>query len=224
MGLWRFGRARTRSGSSVEKLTEIPGDRTAAKFAYSASGLGVLGVATLGIMYAVEVPRNGPYIFGTINDATGGVFNLAVIPVIIQVHRRLPKTPTVSAGKWVVVAACAAGSASSFLLVFKRLDFETSTAVSIGSIAVQGAWFLLAHQSLLKAHGYPRNLAHLGRGIGAALLAALPLAGFAFAEQVPGWLRWGVGGAGAALGACAWVAWPYWYYLAGRHLDQSAAG
>lgn len=205
----------------MDTLIEIPGDRTAANFAYAAAGLGVVGVGTLAAMYAIEVPRNGPYIFGTINDATGGVFSLVVIPVILQVHRRLPPTPGSEAGKWVVVTACAAGSASSFLLVFKQLDFGVSTGISVGAMTVQAGWFLLAHRALLKTGGYPRRLARLGKLIGGALLVGLPLAGLAFAEQAPGWIRWGIGGAGFALGATAWAAWPYWYYLAGRHLSQA---
>ncbi|MET3174811.1 UNVERIFIED_ORG: hypothetical protein ABIB52_002662 [Arthrobacter sp. UYCu721] len=212
----------------MDTLIEIPGDRTAAKFAYAAAGLGVVGVATLGAMYAIEVPKNGPFIFGTINDATGGVFNLAIIPVIVQVHRRLNRTPGSEAAKWLVIAASSAGSASSFLLVAKKLDFNASTGVSVGAMVVQAGWFLLAHRSLLKSGGYPRRLAELGQFIGGALVVALPLAALAAVEQAPVWIRWGIGGAGIALGATAWVAWPYWYFLAARHLShvtgEDAAG
>lgn len=208
----------------MDTLIEIPGDRTAAKFAYAAAGLGVVGVATLGAMYAIEVPKNGPFIFGTINDATGAVINLVAIPVILQVHRRLRRTPGSETAKWLVVSACAAGSASSFLLVFKQLDFTVSTGISVGAMAAQAAWFLLANRALLKTGGYPRDLAKLGQFIGGALLAALPVAGLAVVEQAPAWIRWGVGGAGIAVAASAWIAWPYWYFLAGRHLSHGQEG
>ncbi|HJW00119.1 MAG TPA: hypothetical protein VJ617_13605 [Arthrobacter sp.] len=205
----------------METLIGIPGDGTAAKFAYAAAGLGVVGVATLGAMYAIEVPKNGPFVFGTINDATGGVFNLVIIPVVVQVHRRLRRTTGSDAGIWLVVAASAAGSASSFLLVFKKLDFTTSTGISVGAMAVQAAWFLLANRALLKAGGYPRDLGKLGQFIGGALVAALPIAGAAVVGRAPKWFRWGIGGAGIAVGAAAWVAWPYWYFLAAQHLSHS---
>jgi hypothetical protein len=205
----------------MDQLLEIPGDRTAGKCAYAAAGLGLAGVATLGLMYAIEVPTNGPYVFGTTNDFIGGLFNLAVIPVIIQVHRRLRPTLWTQGAKWMVVSACVAGSISSFLLVSDRLDFATSTSISVTAILIQGAWFLLAHRKLLGIGGYPRGLAKLGRFIGGAMLAAVPLAAVAFAEPAPEWLRWTVGGAGIAMGAAAWVAWPYWYFLAGKHLSHS---
>jgi hypothetical protein len=200
---------------------EIPGDRTAGKYAYVAAGLGVIGVATLGLMFAIEVPRNGPYVFGTINDLTGGLFNLAVIPVILQVHRRLDPTLWTEVGKWTVVAACIAGSVSSFMLVFDRLDFATSTSISVTAIVIQGAWFLLAHRKLLRSDGYPKSLAKLGVFIGGAMLAALPLSAVAFTEAAPQWLRWMVGGAGIVMGTAAWIAWPYWYLRAGKHLSHS---
>lgn len=204
----------------MDTLIEIPGDRTAAKFAYAAAGLGVVGVATLGAMYAVEVPKNGPFIFGTINDATGGVFNLVIIPVVVQVHRRLRRTRGSEAAKWLVIISSATGAASSFLLVFKKLDFTVSTSISVGAMVVQAAWFLLANRALLKAGGYPRDLAVLGQLIGGALVAALPVAGVAVVGRAPKWFRWGIGGTGIAVGAAAWVAWPYWYFLAARHLSH----
>jgi hypothetical protein len=204
----------------MDTLIEIPGDRTAAKFAYAAAGLGVVGVATLAAMYAIKVPKNGPYIFGTINDATGGVFDLAVIPVIAQLHRRLRRTAGSEAAKWLVIAASGAGSASSFLLVAKKLEFNVSTGITVGAMVVQAGWFLLAHRALLKTGGYPRDLAKPGQFIGGALVVALPLAALTALEQAPAWIRWGMGGAGIAAGATAWVAWPYWYFVAARHLSH----
>jgi hypothetical protein len=205
----------------MDALTGIPGDRTAARAAYAAAGLGAVGVATLGVMFAVEVPRNGPYVFGTINDATGFLFNLAAVPVILQVHRRLPRTRTSEAALWVVTASCAAGSASSFLLVIKKLDFKSSTVISVAAMTVQAGWFLLAHRALLASGAYPRSLARLEQAIGGTLLVALPAAGLTWAEQLPRWIRYGIGGAGVAAGAAAWVAWPYWYFLAGQHLSHA---
>ena len=205
----------------MDALIGIPGDRTAARAAYAAAGLGAVGAATLGAMFAVEVPRNGPYVFGTINDATGALFNLAAVPVILQVHRRLPRTRTSEAALWVVTASCAAGSASSFLLVIKKLDFKSSTVISVAAMTVQAGWFLLAHRALLASGAYPRNLARLGQAIGGTLLVALPAAGLTWAEQLPLWIRYGIGGTGVAAGAAAWVAWPYWYFLAGQHLSRT---
>lgn len=204
----------------MKQFTEMPGDRTASAFAYSAAAVGVAGVLTLGAMYAVEVPKGGPFVFGAINDATGAVFNVLVIPVILQVHKRLPQAPWTEPLKWVTVAACAAGATSSALLVLKVLSFEPSTAISVAAIVFQGVWFLVAHNKLLHVEGYPKGLAKLGRFIGGALLIGLPVAGLGFLIPGPEWLRWAVMGVGFVAGASSWVAWPYWYFKAGRFLGH----
>ncbi|WP_066286686.1 hypothetical protein [Arthrobacter sp. B6] len=204
----------------MDQLSEVPGDRTASRFAYAAAVTGAIGVVTLGAMYAVEVPRGGPYVFGTINDATGAVFNVLVIPVILQVHRRVPPAPGTEPMKWITVSACAAGAASSALLVFKVLDFNSSTAISIAAITVQGAWFFLIHGRLRKVEEYPRSLSRLGRFIGGAMLVGLPAAGAGYALQGPEWLRMALMGAGITVGAAAWLAWPYWYFRAGQYFGH----
>ncbi len=205
----------------MDQLHELPGDRTASRFAYAAAA-GAAGVLTLGAMYAVEVPRGGPYYFGTTNDALGGAFSLLIIPVILQVHRRVPKEAWTEPAKWVVVGACVAGSASSFLLVFRVLDFVPSTVVTVAAMIVQAGWFLLAHNKLRTVEGYPRSLATLGRFIGLALLTGLALAGVGYLLPGPDWLKWSVVGVGITAGAAAWVAWPYWYFKAARHLSHAA--
>lgn len=207
----------------MEQFTDMQGDKTASVFAYSAAAAGVVGVATLAAMYAVEVPKGGPFVFGAINDATGAVFSVLVIPVILQVHKRLPKAPWTEPLKWVTVAACAAGATSSALLVLKVLDFGPSTAISVAAIVTQGAWFLVANNKLLHVEDYPRGLAKLGRFIGGALLIGLPVAGVGFLIPGPEWLRYAVMGAGFIAGASSWAAWPYWYFKAGKFLRHKHA-
>jgi hypothetical protein len=201
----------------MEQFTELPGDRTVSVLAYSAAAVGVL---TLGAMYAVEVPKSGPFVFGAINDAAGAVFNVLVIPVILQVHKRLPKTAWTDALTWATVAACATGATSSALLVLKVLDFGPSTAISVAAIVIQGAWFLVANNKLLHVEDYPKGLAKLGRFVGGALLIGLPVAGLGFLIPGPEWLRYAVMGVGFLAGASAWAAWPYWYFKAGKFLGH----
>ena len=207
----------------MDSFVEVPGDKTASVFAYSAAAVGVAGVLTLGAMFAIEVPKGGPFVFGTINDATGAVFNVLVIPVILQVHKRLPESRWNGPLKWITVGACAAGAASSALLVFKVLDFTPSTVVSVAAITVQAAWFLVANNKLRSVDRYPRELAQLGRFIGGALLVGLPVAGLGYLIPGPEWLKYVVMGAGFVAGSASWVAWPYWYFKAGRFLRHKGA-
>ena len=46
------------------------------------AGLGSANLMEFGVRFRVEVPRNGPYVFGAINDFGGGLYFLASLPVL----------------------------------------------------------------------------------------------------------------------------------------------
>jgi hypothetical protein len=202
----------------VTELGPLEGDARAGSFAFLSAGLGAVGVTTLATMYAVEVPRDGPYVFGAINDFTGGLFFLSSIPVVVQVHRRLGEGRGTTTSLWTVVGLSVAAAGSGVLLAFHVIPFTPSTAVTIGAITGHAVWFAAVHHKLLGRGGYPRGLARLGLRIGVSMLAGLSLVlgGLAAGDARP--LRLALLGAGGLLGAGAWTAWPFWYYRAGQAL------
>jgi hypothetical protein len=128
----------TRMRHAVRPPGPLPGGALARRCAYAAGGLGGANLVTLGLLYAVEVPRNGPYVFGAINDFGGGLYFLASIPVLQQIHRRLDdESPIGRAALGVVVGSSVAAAGSSFLLAFQKIPFAPSTAVTVGAILVQ---------------------------------------------------------------------------------------
>lgn len=209
--------------SSVVPLGDLPGDRQAGMAAYAAAGIGVVSGAALAAMYAVEVPRGGPYRFGAINDFTGGLFFAATIPAIHQVHRRLGDGPWSRAAETAVITGSAAAAVSGVLLAFHRIGFKPSTAISIAGIAGQAVWAAVAHHKLLQASGYPKGLARAGRAIGCGMLAGLPLVAAGFATPRLPALRWALWAVGGTLGATSYLAWPVWLGACGRHLRGAGA-
>ena len=206
----------------------LPGDKQAGRFAYVAAGLGGANLVTLGLMYAIEVPRNGPYYFGAINDFGGGLYFLGSIPVLWQIHRRLDDGPASRAALWTVVGSSVAAAGSSFLLAFHVIPFAPSTAVTVGAILVQSVWVTLVSGKLLRRGGWPKRLARLGRGAGIAMLAGLPILSLGFLAPSGSALRNALLAVGGTLSGAAWVGWPVWYLLIGRSLSrawkQSASG
>ena len=185
--------------SSVAPLGNLP-DRPAGMAAYAAAGIGVLSGAALGVMYAVEVPRGGPYRFGALNDFTDGLFFAATIPVIVQVHHRFEDGPWSRTAEASVITSSAAAAVSGIMPAFHRIPFKPSTAVSIAGIAGQAVWAAVTQHKLLRGPGYPPRLARAGLAIGCGMLAGLSLvaAGFA-APKLPA-LKWALGGIGGTLG------------------------
>ncbi len=199
----------------------LPGDEPAGKFAYVAAGLGGANLVTLGLMYAIEVPRNGPYYFGAINDFGGGLYFLGSIPVLWQIHRRLDDGPASRAALWAVVGSSVAAAGSSFLLAFHLIPFAPSTAATVGAILVQSVWVTVVSAKLLRRGGWPKRLARLGRGAGIAMLAGLPVLSLGFLAPSGSAARKALFGLGGTLSGGAWVGWPLWYLLVGRSLSGS---
>jgi hypothetical protein len=207
-----------------ERPSPLPGDAPAKWCAYAAAGLGVANLVTLGVMYAVEVPRNGPYVFGAINDFGSGLYFLASVPVLRQIHRRLDDDSPISRAAFgTVVGSSVAAAGSSFLLAFSKIPFAPSTAVTVGSILVQSVWVSAVSTTLLRRGGWPKRLARLGRGAGVAMLAGLPTVFLGYLAPNGSALRKALFTVGGTLGGAAWVSWPAWYLLVGRSLSANRA-
>src|SRR5918997_3100198 len=197
-------------------LASLPGDERAGRFAYVAAGLGGANLVTLGLMYAIEVPRNGPYRFGAINDFGSGLYFLSSIPVLWQIHRRLDDGPGSRAAIRAVLGSSVAAAGSSFLLAFHRIPFAPSTAVTVGTILVQSVWLTAVSTRLGRRGGWPKYLARLGQGAGVAMLAGLPILSLGYLAPSGSAFRKALFAVGGALSGAAWVSWPVWYLLVGR--------
>lgn len=205
----------------TEGPESLLGDLQAARFAYAAAGLGGANLVTLALMYAIEVPRDGPYYFGAINDFGSGLYFLSSIPVLRQIHLRLGDGPVNRAALWAVGGSSVAAAGSSFLLAFHKVPFAPSTAVTVGAILVQSAWVTAVNAKLLRRKGWPKRLARLGRGVGIAMLAGMPVLALGFVASSGSALRYALFGVGGILGGVAWLGWPVWYLLVGRSLSQA---
>ena len=204
------------------ELGRLDGDLPAGVAAYTAAGLGAVATAALGVMFAVEVPRGGPYVFGAINDFTGGLFFAASIPAIVQVHRRLKDGPGSRAALAAVAAGSGAAAASGVLLSAHLIEYAPSTAVSMAGIVGQAAWLAAVNHKLASSPAYPRRLALAGRAIGVGMLAALPVLGAGYAASGSPAVRTALYAVGGAAAGAAYLAWPVWLAVAGRHLTGAA--
>ena len=193
-----------------------------ARLAYLVSAIGVANVLTLALMYAIEVPRGGPYPIGTVNDVTGGIYNLAVIPLLLALSRG-----DGSAGSQLLtratVLSSVLGSASSFLLVAKVLPFVPSAVVSTIAISVQTGWMLRFGLRRHPSGRYPSGLLRLARLIGEGTLAGLPFAALGAAFPPKSRPRVVGFGVAAVVGGAAWVAVPAFWFLLGRALSRPGA-
>lgn len=178
-------------------------------------------IVALGLMYAIEVPRGGPYVFGTTNDLLGVVGQVLVMPVMAEVAAELPERRARDTLLGAGLVGCAVGAASGALLVARVLPFAPSTVISLAAMEVQAAWMLVAGARLQRTRAFPGGLARLGRAIGGGMLVGGAIAGSGLLIPRDSRVRRAVVGAGVAPGAAAWLAWPIWLHLVGRHLTST---
>jgi hypothetical protein len=191
-----------------------------AQLALLVSAVGVAGVLTLALMFAIETPRGGPYVFGAINDALGGLYNLAVLPLIRDLSESREAGPGWRLLTNSTLIGSALSAASSFLLVLKVLPFAPSTAVSAAGVALQSAWFLGLGIRRREPLRHAAGLLQLARLVGCSGLLGLPLlaAGFLFPKKSAG--RTAAYATGGAIGGGAWAAMPVLWFLAARALRE----
>jgi hypothetical protein len=195
----------------------------AARCARIASGTATGGLVTLAAMFAVEVPKGGPFIFGTTNDALGVASNVLFLPVFAHLGAELPAGPARDVLLPVTLGATVLGAASGALLVARVLPFAPSTVLSMAAAETQAVWMLVTHDRLLRLQGFPQRLGRLGRAIGAAMLSGSVVAGLGLALPRGSTARRVAFIAGAVPGVAAWAAWPAWLQLAARHLEGPPA-
>jgi hypothetical protein len=180
--------------------------------------VGIAGLATLGLMYAVEVPSGGPFRFGAANDIGGSMFAALFIPLVTGLERMLPRTAWSRGLAGVAVAASVAGIVLPLLLVGGQLTFETQLPMVMAVFELQSLWLLLAGRRMRAVPRLAGRFARLTQAVGASFIAGTALAGSSFMLLSGSPAQLVVGGIGIAIAIAGWVGWPVWFLALGRAL------
>ena len=184
--------------------------------AYAGGVVGIVGLATLGLMFAVEVPSGGPFRFGTANDIGGSIFAALFIPLVIGLERLLPRTAWSRGLAAVTVVASVAGIILPLLLVGGLLTFETQAPMVVAVFELQSLWLLLAGRRMRGVPGLAGRLARISQGVGASFIVGTAIAGAGFALPSGSPAQLAVMGIGGAIAVLGWVGWPVWFVALGR--------
>jgi hypothetical protein len=206
--------------------TAISPERAAAEarlglVAYAGGVVGIVGVATLGLMFAVEVPSGGPFRFGAANDISGSIFAALFIPLVIGLERLLPRTGWSRGLAGVTVVASVAGIILPLLLVSGQLTFETQSPMVVAVFELQSLWLLLAGRRMRAVPGLAGRLARIAQVVGASFIVGTAVAGAGFVLPSGSPAQLAVAGSGIAIAVIGWVGWPVWFLAAGRALRRN---
>jgi len=182
----------------------------------------VVGLVSLGLMFAIEVPSGGPYRFGTINDLSGAAFNALLIPVAIRIARDVRDDTPVRLATGAAVTAACAGTVLPILLVSGAVPFEVQMPLVVACIEVQSLWLIVLGQAIRRVPGRER-LGTVSQVTGASFIAGSALFGAGFAAPEGSPLRMAAWALGGLVGVAGYVGWPYWFHAVGRALRRRGA-
>lgn len=137
---------------------------------YAGGVVGIVGIVTLDLMFALEVPRGGPYVFGSTNDIAGAVFSALFIPLVVRLGRSAGGRPF-DRLTTVTIAASIAGIVLPLMLVGGLIPFDRQVYMVVAVFEVQSLWLFVAGRRLRRVAGFPTRLAHFTAGVGVAIIA-----------------------------------------------------
>jgi hypothetical protein len=194
-------------------------DARIGRLAEVGAGVGVVGLVSLGLMFAIEVPNGGPYRFGTINDLSGAAFNALLIPVAIRIARDAPPDSGLRLATGAAVVAGCAGTVLPILLVTGAMPLQVQMPLVVACIEIQSLWLIVLGRALRDVAGRER-LGTVSRVVGASFIAGSALFGAGFAAPDGSPLRMAAWALGGIVGVAGYVGWPYWFRAVGRALRK----
>jgi hypothetical protein len=191
---------------------------------------GVTGCAA-NVLLAVFYAGRGPSVgvpgavewAGPVNDMMGAVSSAAMVPVALGLLACLGRPRGLVVATWAAAGAMVVNVAASVLLLLDVIPFTGQAAAAVPAVAVIFGWLLLVGRAGRATRRLPARLSTAAVTIGAGLLTALPLVGFAalLPSASPGQLL--LGGLGLTLGVAAFVAYPIWLLALARSARDTPA-
>lgn len=214
--LLRFGTLRNEYHGTVSAVQNVRMSR----LAFATAAVTLVASIFLLLTYLFEVPTNGPYYYGTVNDLFTALGGLMVAVLILGISRGAENSTGSLFLVRAAVAATLIGAIGALLLLVNLLPFVVSTIISMAVLLLQGIWMIWVNSRLYAKGEFPRLLARCGQIVGWGLLVGLTLV--AISLLLP-WLtipQLLVLGVGVFIGGGVWLAWPLWFVLLSLHLRR----
>lgn len=154
-------------------MASVTRDAQMAWVAFAVAILGLIASVMLLVMFATEVPYDGPYVFGAGYEVLTAVTNALTAALIMHLsHFAGP-----SAGEKVLTPVLAVllivGAGSGILLVAHVVSYTISVAVSIMVLFLQGVWLFWFNRQMHRRQLLPRGVSTFGWLIGLAVMVGL---------------------------------------------------
>jgi hypothetical protein len=185
-------------------------DRRARSAALVSGATGLAANAFLVLFYVLAEPfsenPNGAGWLGTASDWLEVPQFLALVPVVLALGRRLPRTRWLRGVTVAGAVAMAATATAQLLLVLGLLRFEVQIVVVVAALVVGYLWLLAVSLAGHRTATLPRPLTRAGLLVGPSLPVGMAVV--AASLLAPGPARTALLVAGLAIGGAGWLALP----------------
>jgi len=193
-------------------------DARARRAALLSGATGLAANLLLVLFYVFAAPfsgeQHGAEWLGTASDWLEVPQFLALVPVVLALGRRLPRTRRFRGGTLVGAAATAATAAAQLLRVLGLLRFEVQVVLVVAALLAGYLWLLGISLAGHRTATLPRPVTRAGLRIGPSLPVGMAVAAASLPVPAP------VGPvllvAGLGLGAVGWLALPAYPLLVAK--------
>jgi hypothetical protein len=190
-----------------------------AQMAWIAFVVAVLGLGAsvmLLLMFATEVPYNGPYRFGAAYEMLTAVASVLTAALVVHLsHLAGASSRGARIFAPVLAALLVIEAGSGLLLVTHVVGYAVSTAITIAVLFLQGVWMIWLNRRMRRQGSIPAVVGTIGWLIGLCLAIGLPLGvlGLVLPPLRVGQLL--VLGGGIFIAGAAWVILAVWWVMVG---------
>lgn len=182
--------------------------------------VGLLANALLVLFYLLARPfsevQNGFGWLGTANDWLVAVQFLTMIPVALELRRRLPLRRSVRVVTAMGVVAMAAACLLQLLLIAGALDFDVEVLLVVAAFLLFYAWVFVVSSIGHRQGALPRTVTRFGLLLGAGFPLGLLITGAGYLVGRASGHPLALASPGIVLGAASWLALPVWPLILAR--------
>ena len=205
-------------------MASVTRDAQMAWVAFAVAVLGVIASVMLLVMFATEVPYNGPYVFGAGYEVLTAVSNALTAALILHLSHYAGPSAGEKVFTPVLAVLLVVGAGSGILLVAHVVSYTISVAVSILVLFLHGVWLFWFNRQMHRRQLLPRGVSTFGWLIGLAVMVGLALGTLSLLLPP---LRIGqllILGFGNFAAGGAWLIVPVWWVLIGVWLLRGRRG
>jgi hypothetical protein len=189
--------------------------------AFGVAAVNLVASVMFVLTFLVEVPLNGPYVFGRTYDVLFAVGSVLSVFLIAHLGGKAKGSTGLRVVGLLVSVVLIAAAVALVLLALGVIGVWASVPLAVAAMFLHGAWMFWANRTLGARGVFPRLLSAWGWLTGAGLMIGLVIGAVGIILPPLTVAQLLVLGLGIFIAGGVWVVWPIWYLMLGARLRKA---